>query len=285
MWAKHSIGAYSRHSMGFGDTDLQRTPTLTRRLIIASSILMLLAGCLFSPSKAYAPLPEETKAELQQKGLSLGAPLFIRIFKLEAEMEVWMARPTGEYALFRTYPICNWSGDVGPKVREGDKQAPEGFYIVTARQMNPNSKYYLSFNIGYPNAYDLAHDYTGSFLMVHGGCLSAGCYAITDDAIQELYILAREAFAQGQKEFPIHAFPFRMTDEAMAFRKGHKWEAFWENLREGYKVFEETKKPPIVGVKDKRYVFFADGAAVPDAFKTASAKDPLAPRLISGLQN
>ena len=111
-----------------------------------------------------------------------------------------------------------------------------------------------------------------SFLWFTAGCLSAGCYAITDEAIQELYILAREAFAQGQKEFPIHAFPFRMTDEAMAFRKGHKWEPFWQNLREGYKVFEETKKPPIVGVKNKRYVFFADGAAVPDAFKTASAR-------------
>ncbi|MGH6873972.1 MAG: L,D-transpeptidase family protein, partial [Aestuariivirgaceae bacterium] len=140
-------------------------PVFTRRLIIASGLLMLLAGCLFSPSKAYAPLPEEAKTELQKIGLTLGAPLFIRIFKLEAEMEVWMQRPSGEYALFRTYPICNWSGDVGPKVREGDKQAPEGFYIVTARQMNPNSEYYLSFNIGFPNAYDRAHDYTGSFLM------------------------------------------------------------------------------------------------------------------------
>ena len=129
---------------------------------------------------------------------SLGSPLYIRIFKLEAEMEVWMQEPSGVYQLFRTYPICNWSGDVGPKLKEGDRQAPEGFYVVSARQMNPNSKYYLSFNIGYPNAYDRAHGYTGSYLMVHGGCRSQGCYAITDDAIQEFYILARDAFARGQ---------------------------------------------------------------------------------------
>jgi murein L,D-transpeptidase YafK len=255
------------------------------RSLIGGTLLLLLAGCLFSASKAYAPLPEEAKTELQQMGLTLGSPLYIRIFKLEAEMEVWMRRPAGDYALFRTYPICNWSGDVGPKMREGDKQAPEGFYNVTARQMNPNSEHYLSFNIGFPNAYDRAHEYTGSYLMVHGGCLSKGCYAITDEAIQELYILAREAFAQGQREFPVHAFPFRMSKDAMAFRKGHKFEAFWQNLREGYDFFEKTRRPPIVGVKNKRYVFFADATAVPEAFKTATANDPLAPQLISGWQN
>jgi murein L,D-transpeptidase YafK len=254
------------------------------RLLIVAVILSGLGGCLFSSSKAYAPLPEKAQAELQQIGLSLGAPLYIRIFKLEAEMEVWMQKDSGEYALFRTYPVCNWSGDVGPKVREGDKQAPEGFYIVTAQQMNPNSDYYLSFNIGYPNAYDRAHGYTGSYLMVHGGCRSAGCYAITDDAIQELYILAREAFAKGQREFPIHAFPFRLTKEAMAFRAGNQWEDFWRNLKEGYDAFEKTRQPPVVGVKNQRYVFFADAGAVPEVYKTASA-DPQAPRLISGWKN
>jgi murein L,D-transpeptidase YafK len=256
-----------------------------QRLAIAALLLGMLGGCLFSSSKAYAPLPEEVKAELQQKGLSLGAPLYIRIFKLEAEMEVWMQRASGEYMLFRSYPICNWSGDVGPKTREGDKQAPEGFYIVTAKQMNPNSEYYLSFNIGFPNAYDRAHRYTGSYLMVHGGCRSSGCYAITDDAIQELYILAREAFAKGQREFPVHAFPFRMTKDAMAFRVGHQWEAFWKNIKQGYDMFEESKRPPIVGVKNKRYVFFGDELKIPESFKAASADDPTAPQLISGWKN
>lgn len=251
----------------------------------ALGVLILLAGCLFTPSKALAPLPEETRAELAAKGLVLGAPLYIRLFKLEAEMEVWMRSPSGTYQLFRTYPICNWSGDVGPKVKEGDKQAPEGFYVVTARQMNPNSKFYLSFNLGYPNAYDRARGYTGSALMVHGGCRSQGCYAITDDAIQELYILARDAFATGQREFPVHAFPFRMTEEAMAFRAGNQWQAFWKNLKQGYEIFEQTRLPPLVGVKDRQYVFFADEQKVPDEFRMANANDPLAPRLISGWQN
>ena len=174
----------------------------SHRVAAALVVLVLLAGCLFTPSKALAPLPEETRTELALKGLALGAPLYIRLFKLEAEMEVWMQGSSGAYQLFRTYPICNWSGDVGPKIKEGDKQAPEGFYVVTASQMNPNSKFYLSFNIGYPNAYDRSRGYTGSALMVHGGCRSQGCYAITDEAIQELYILARDAFAKGQREFP-----------------------------------------------------------------------------------
>jgi murein L,D-transpeptidase YafK len=260
---------------------LSFSENIAARALIAALIVVALGGCLFSSSKAYAPLPEEVKTELQQKGISLGAPLYIRIFKLEADMEIWMQTASGEYALFRTYPICNWSGDVGPKTREGDKQAPEGFYIVTARQMNPNSEHYLSFNIGFPNAYDRAHGYTGSYLMVHGGCRSSGCYAITDDAIQELYILAREAFTKGQREFPVHAFPFRMTEDAMAFRAGHQWESFWHNLRQGYSAFEKSKQPPIVGVKDKQYVFFRDAEAVPEAFRTAT-NDPKAPRLIMG---
>jgi murein L,D-transpeptidase YafK len=255
------------------------------RLVAALSVLIVTAGCLFTPSKALAPLPEETRTELTAKGLDQGAPVFIRLFKLEAEMEVWLQKASGGYQLFRTYPICNWSGDVGPKIKEGDKQAPEGFYVVNARQMNPNSKFYLSFNIGYPNAYDRAHGYTGSYLMVHGGCRSQGCYAITDEAIQELYILARDAFAKGQREFPVHAFPFRMTKEAMAFRAGHQWHDFWENLKLGHDLFEKNRVPPVVGVKDRRYVFFADEQTVPDEFRTANASDPLAPRLISGWQN
>lgn len=259
--------------------------SLLSRLMALALLLLALTGCLFSSSKALAPLPEATKTELQLAGISVGAPLYIRIFKLESEMEIWLQRETGDYALFRTYTVCNWSGDVGPKLREGDKQAPEGFYVVTARQMNPNSEHYLSFNMGFPNAFDRANGYTGSYLMVHGGCRSSGCYAITDEAIQELYVLAREAFAKGQREFPVHAFPFRMTDEAMKFRSGHQWEAFWKNLKEGYEAFEANKRPPIVGVKDKRYVFFPEGTKVPEAFATASARDPSAPQLITGWQN
>jgi murein L,D-transpeptidase YafK len=251
-----------------------------RRLLVLI-ICTGLAGCL-ADDRALQPLPDQTKAELVSKGLALGAPLYVRIFKAESEMEVWLRRADGEYMLFRNYPICNWSGDLGPKTREGDKQAPEGFYMVSARQMNPKSVYYLSFNLGYPNAFDKAHGYTGSALMVHGGCRSAGCYAITDAAIQELFVLAREAFAAGQREFPVHAFPFRMSEENMAIREGNRWYRFWANMKQGYDAFEISRRPPVVGVRDQRYVIFLDDQFVPPEFRVQSAGATAAGRLING---
>lgn len=253
------------------------------RGLVCCLLLLVLPGCLFGPHRSMAPLPEETKAELAAKGLSIGAPLYVRVFKLENEMEVWLKNAAGTYTLFRTYPICNWSGDLGPKIKEGDQQAPEGFYVVNARQMNPNSNYYLSFNLGFPNAYDRAHGYSGSLLMVHGGCRSAGCYAITDDAIKELFILAREAFTAGQRDFPVHAFPFRLTAESLEQRKGHQWEAFWRNLKEGYDRFEASRRPPVVGVENRRYVFFDSQDAVPERFRLQPASaSPQGPQLITG---
>ena len=221
-------------------------------------LCLVLSACLTHRSMQL--LPDETKAELAARGLKLGAPLYVRVFKLENEMEVWMQQASGRYVLFQRYPICNWSGKLGPKLREGDKQAPEGFYVVNARQMNPKSKHYLSFNIGYPNAYDKAHGRTGMHLMVHGGCNSAGCYAITDDAVQELFILARDAFKAGQREFPVHAFPFHMSRERMAQNKDHKWYPFWANLKEGYDLFAQTGVPPRAAVQDGRYVFLSNEA-------------------------
>jgi murein L,D-transpeptidase YafK len=231
------------------------------RWLFAFGLLLPLAGCLATIEKAQAPLPETTRAELAAMGVALGAPVYVRIFKSEAQLEVWMGKADGTYQLVRTYDICNWSGGLGPKVREGDKQAPEGYYIVTARQMNPNSEYYLSFNIGFPNAYDRAYGRTGSALMVHGGCLSKGCYAITDEAIQELYTFAREAFAQGQREFPLHAYPFRLTTESLKLYKRDRWYSFWANLKEGYDMFERTRVPPVAGLKNKRYVFFKNASS------------------------
>lgn len=242
--------------------------SMDRRSVIrglaATALSLALAGCFYG-TKALAPVPDDTKAELAKAGLPVGAPMFVRIFKLDNAMEVWLRRPIGTYVLFRTYQMCNWSGDVGPKTTEGDKQAPEGFYVVTAKQMNPNSKHYLSFNIGYPNEYDAAQGYTGGALMVHGGCRSSGCYAITDDAIQELFVLAREAFKSGQRRFPVHAFPFRMTEANMEFRKGHRHEPFWFNLKQGYDYFERTRQVPVVAVQERQYAFFGDEHAVPAA--------------------
>src|ERR671929_153697 len=154
--------------------------------------------------------------DLEKKSMPKESPILVRTFKEESELEVWKQDTTGHFALLKTYPICRWSGELGPKIKEGDRQAPEGFYTITPAQLNPNSHYYLSFDIGYPNAFDRAHGRTGSNLMVHGDCSSRGCYAMTDEQIAEIYALARESFFGGQKSFQIQAYPFRMTPVNMA---------------------------------------------------------------------
>ena len=232
---------------------------LTALAALAAAIA--LAGCdadkLTPNGRALAPLSEKMLATLAEKNMDKGSPILVRIFKEESELEVWKKNRDGEFALLKTYPICRWSGDLGPKKREGDRQAPEGFYTITPAQMNPNSNYYLAFNTGFPNAYDRAHGYTGSELMVHGDCSSRGCYAMTDEQIQEIYALAREAFFGGQKEFQLQAFPFRMTALNMARHRNNPNFAFWKMLKEGYDDFEATHQEPKVAVCEKRYVFDA----------------------------
>jgi murein L,D-transpeptidase YafK len=186
--------------------------------------------------------------------MDAGAPIFVRIFKEESELEVWKARADGRFYHFKTYPICNWSGDLGPKIKQGDKQAPEGFYTIFPEQMKPDSQYYLAFNMGYPNAFDRAHDRTGQYIMVHGKCKSAGCYAMTDALVEEIYALAREAFRGGQPSFQVHAYPFRMTDEKLDRYRRHQWFAFWRTLKEGYDFFEVNRVPPTVAICERRYV-------------------------------
>ncbi len=183
------------------------------------------------------------------------SPILLRIFKEESQLEVWKVNLDGQYALLKTYPICRWSGALGPKKKEGDRQAPEGFYTITRGQMNPNSNYYLAFNTGYPNAFDRAWGRTGSELMVHGDCSSRGCYAMTDAQIQEIYALAREAFFGGQQEFQLQAYPFRMTALNMAKHRNNPSFAFWKQLKQGYDAFEATHQEPKVAVCEKRYVF------------------------------
>jgi len=184
--------------------------------------------------------------------------ILTRIFKEESELEVWKEDKTGRFAILRTYPICRWSGDLGPKIKAGDRQAPEGFYAITPGLMNPNSNYYLAINTGFPNAFDRANDRTGSFLMIHGDCASAGCYAMTDEQIAEIYALARESFFGGQKSFQIQAYPFRMTPHNMARHRNSPHMAFWKMLKEGYDHFEVTHLAPKVDVCEKRYVFDAE---------------------------
>ncbi len=231
------------------------------RALLASAAVaaaITLAGC--NPSdvtsgRAHAPLSEKTLAEIAAKNMDKESPILARIFKEEAEMEIWKQNRDGQYALLKTYPICRWSGDLGPKKKEGDRQAPEGFYTITPGQMNPASNYYLAFNTGFPNAYDRAWGYTGSELMVHGDCSSRGCYAMTDEQIQEIYALARESFFGGQKAFQLQAMPFRMTALNMAKHRNNPNFAFWKMLKEGYDHFEASKQEPKVAVCERRYVF------------------------------
>lgn len=198
------------------------------------------------------PDPANLKQRLADRGMELGAPIFIRIFKRDFELEVWMKR-NGRYELFETYPVCMWSGGLGPKKREGDKQAPEGFYTVEPTSLNPNSKYHLSFNLGYPNAFDRSHGRTGSFLMVHGDCRSIGCYAMTNRVIDEIWSLLTSAFSAGQKHVQVQAFPFRMTEANMSLHASNPNNGFWRQLEVGHNAFLRDGVPPIVSVCDGRY--------------------------------
>jgi murein L,D-transpeptidase YafK len=242
-------------SISLHSTGSRRTRFFAVATALAGACAVLQA-CSNAPQipPAERPLPKETMSLLGKKGMDAESPLFVRIFKEESELEVWKARDDGRFYHFKTYPICNWSGELGPKLQQGDKQAPEGFYTVATGQMNPNSGFHLAFNLGYPNAYDKAHRRTGEFLMVHGKCKSAGCYAMTDALMEEIYALARESFKGGQGTFPVHAFPFRMTEANMARHRTHKWHAFWQTLKEGYDHFEQARVPPTVAVCARKYV-------------------------------
>ena len=186
------------------------------------------------------------------------SPILVRLFKQEAELEVWKQDKTGRFALLTTYPICRWSGDLGPKVKEGDRQAPEGFYNITPAQMNPESQFYLAFNMGYPNAYDRSLGRTGAHLMVHGDCSSRGCYAMTDEQMSEIYALGRESFFGGQQSFQVQAYPFRMTAQNMAKHRNNPNMPFWKMLKQGNDHFEVTQLEPKVDVCEQRYVFNAE---------------------------
>ena len=241
-------------------------PSSVVRALLASAAVagaIALAGCQTDvdgtvPERALKPLSGEMLSDLEKKNMPKESPILVRLFKQESELEVWKQDTSGRYALLKTYPICRWSGELGPKVKEGDRQAPEGFYTITPAQMNPNSNYYLSVNIGFPNEFDRAWGRTGDFLMIHGDCSSRGCYAMTDEQIGEIYALAREAFFGGQRTFQVQAYPFHMTPINLAKHRTNPNMAYWKMLKEGNDHFEVTRLEPKVDVCDKRYVFDAE---------------------------
>jgi len=259
--------------------------SLVRALVTSAALAgagALLASCnsddisLANNAKANQPVPPKLVADMTAKNMDLQSPILVRLYKQEAELEIWKQDRAGRFELLKTYPICRWSGDLGPKVREGDRQAPEGFYSISPAQMNPQSAYYLSFNTGYPNAFDKALGRTGSQLMVHGDCSSRGCYAMTDEQIAEIYSLGRESFFGGQKSFQLQAYPFKMTPTNMAKHRNNPNMPFWKMIKEGNDHFEVTRQEPKVDFCEKKYVF--DAIKKPGATKElvfdASAKCP-----------
>ncbi|MEN8190230.1 MAG: murein L,D-transpeptidase family protein [Thermodesulfobacteriota bacterium] len=241
--------------------------------IVSRIFISIVALCLLGVTTAYCDevfIPEsEISTEVYQRvgprllramkarGLELGSPIYIRIFKKEGFLEVWVEKGL-TYKLFKSYPVCSFSGVLGPKVKEGDYQSPEGFYSVGAEQLNPWSNYHLSFNLGFPNDYDRIFERTGSALMVHGSCSSMGCYAMTDVRMEEIYTLASMAIQSGQKSFPVHIFPFRMTWQNLSRHSRSRWMSFWENLKQGYDYFEGFRAPPVVAVIGNHYRFFTE---------------------------
>ncbi len=233
--------------------------------------------------KHLRPVSPSIKRKMTDLNMSSTSPIMIRIFKEDSELEVWKQSRSGKFTLLEKFEICKWSGKLGPKFKEGDRQAPEGFYEITPALMNPNSSYHLAFNLGYPNRYDRAHGRTGSHLMVHGACSSRGCYAMTDEQVEDIYALARDSFKGGQRSFQVQAFPFRMTAENMARHRDSPHLEYWQMLKTGYDHFEVTKTPPKIAVCEKKYVFDATTLVEGVPFR-ASGKCPeyqVSPRIAS----
>jgi murein L,D-transpeptidase YafK len=230
-------------------------------------VLLVLAGAAQAVAPAVPTSRRAVRAEqeasarlrplLTAQSFTLGAPVFLRVFKEERVLEVWLRTDADQFRLFKSYPICSFSGSLGPKLARGDGQSPEGFYAVRAAAMNPNSQFHLSFDVGYPNAYDRGKGRTGSALMVHGACVSVGCYAMTDPAIEEIWTLMAAAFRNGQREIQVQLLPFRLSAEALARRRGDQWYDFWADLKQGSDLFEQVSIPPRVEVRDGRYRFTA----------------------------
>jgi murein L,D-transpeptidase YafK len=236
-------------------------------LLAAAGLAVLVAGAAAAAELSVEQIeavnpgafaPNYTAADrarrLREKSLAEGSRVMIRVFKQESQLELWMEQ-AGRFELFATYPVCFWSGSLGPKLREGDKQAPEGFYSVGQGQLYPVGRRPRSFDIGFPNVYDKAYGRTGSYIFVHGGCTSTGCFAMTDRVMDEIYALTEAALREGQERVEVHTFPFRMTEANLAAHAESSWYDFWMNLKDGYDRFERTHVPPRVSVCGRRYVF------------------------------
>jgi murein L,D-transpeptidase YafK len=227
---------------------------LKKLMVVCFAVSLAACNTTLDPRRGLAPQPQALIAQSERVGATASSSVLIRIFKQSKELELWRKTNDGSYALVKTYEICAYSGELGPKIKQGDRQAPEGFYTVGASQLNYHSIRYLSMNTGYPNVYDRIHGYTGAALMIHGGCDSAGCYAIEDQPMQEVFTAIRDAIKAGQKSVQVQIYPFRMNTLNMFFSKENKNTNFWQQLKMGYDKFEATHKEINVSVVGGKYV-------------------------------
>lgn len=191
-------------------------------------------------------------ARLAPHAMRVGNPVFIRIIKEEHILELWGKPDKSEtWLLIKRYPIAGMSGTLGPKQREGDYQAPEGFYEVTPAGLNPKSNYHLSFNIGYPNAYDRALGRTGSLIMVHGSNVSIGCFAITDAGIEEVYTMVAAALQHGQPSVPVQIHPFVPSIDRLAREEESEHFSFWKVMAKAWEYTERQRRPARAVVNEK----------------------------------
>jgi murein L,D-transpeptidase YafK len=256
-----SLTTDANHSAKFAAKESQPNMKIRNGLLVPLLLLTTVAisGCVTNTldlaGRGSVTIPAKVLVDMREKGMSANDPVLIRIFKKESELELWKRDKTGKYALLRTYPMCRWSGQLGPKKAEGDRQAPEGFYEVNYSRLNPNSEFYLSFNLGFPNKLERAKGYTGSALMVHGACTSSGCFAISDEYVAELYPIVRDALKGGQTAFQVQSYPFRMEPDNLAAYRDNPNFNFWLDLKKGYDHFQVTRKPPQFNFCEGRYRF------------------------------
>jgi murein L,D-transpeptidase YafK len=213
-------------------------------------------------SQAWTKYNESLREMFEKKGVSYPPKdIYVRSFKSQNEMEVWARNePDQEYKLIKLYRICALSGILGPKRYEGDRQVPEGFYFI--EDFNPRSDYYLSMLINYPNYSDqilASGTRPGGDIYIHGGCVTVGCMPMTDDVIQELYVLCLNAKMNGQTHIPVHIFPTRFNESGLNFlgreyAKEQEKQKFWVNLKAGYDYFEKNHKVfPVMYTADGKY--------------------------------
>ncbi|MBT1429262.1 murein L,D-transpeptidase [Dickeya dianthicola] len=218
---------------------------------VALSLAMLFVLPSVAISNSYANQVSPAATEMKQQ--TAGSPVYIQIFKEERVLELY-AMIGGEYKLVQSYPICKYSGGLGPKMTEGDFKSPEGFYQVDFKQLKPDSHYYRAINVGFPNEYDRAHGYSGRYLMIHGECVSIGCYAMTNKYIEEIYTYVEKALRNGQQKVELAIYPFRMNEQNMKRHSRSTYYKFWNQLQPGYAYFNKTHQPPAVSVLNGQYV-------------------------------